>query len=85
MRNIENNLEMIKYLIKKGINVNHLNNLGRNAFVYSIDLTGNEKFNYLVNQNPFIVNKLTFECPLILAALNGKFRIYLFIFYLVNI
>lgn len=62
---------MVKYLISKGLDINHKNNLGRNVFVYSIDLKQNEKFNYLIDQNPFIINNLTFDCPLILAALNG--------------
>lgn len=68
---------MVKYLIDRGLDVNHKNNLKRNVFIYSIDLKNNETFNYLIDQNPSIVNSLTVECPLILAALNGKKKIFL--------
>lgn len=73
MRNNEESLEVVKFLISKKVHVNKTNKFGQNILNYSADLYNHDVFSYLLKEIAKMSNFSSLDLPLIKTAINGKY------------
>jgi ankyrin repeat protein len=75
VRGNENGLELVRYLISQGVDVNRENIYGRTALSHSLTLSSNQVIKLLLSlQDKSKINNTAVEKSLLIkAALNGNF------------
>ncbi|CAF0809974.1 unnamed protein product [Brachionus calyciflorus] len=74
IRRHEDSLDLVKYLIGRGLGINHKNRLGRSVLNLSVELKKSDTFKFIMSLKPDIPNYLSLNCPLITTALNGDWE-----------